>query len=97
MYAQGSAQHQAPFEKELEQLANQHPSYAKRCQQIIRHLRSGTHPAQLGGKALKRKPGIVRFKLGQRYRLLMRKIESNWVPVSVLSHERYNNYLSRRR
>lgn len=97
MYVKAPSQPDAPFSKELQQLAKQNPGYAKRCQKIIQHLRSGTHPSLLDGKALKRKPGVMRFKVGQRYRLLMRKTESKWVPISVLSHERYNNYLSRRR
>ena len=84
------------FRKDLKQLSAQMPSYVAKCHHILAELSLGRNYADLGGKALRCRPDYVRFKLGQRYRLLVHKNGINWKPFSVISHERYNAFLKRR-
>ncbi|KXJ55805.1 MAG: hypothetical protein AXW15_07530 [Neptuniibacter sp. Phe_28] len=85
------------FYKQLQQLSTQQPCHASRCIKILSNLNQGTPYPLLGGKYLRCRPNIIRFKLGLRHRLLVSKKNEAWIPEAVLSHEAYNKFLNRRR
>ncbi|WP_420809933.1 hypothetical protein [Endozoicomonas montiporae] len=61
-----------------------------RATKICDDLSKGKTYHYLGGKKLIRKPSIVRFKLGRRYRLICKLYCKKLSPFQILTHENYN-------
>ncbi len=64
----------------------------ERAVNICDGLLSGRTYRSLGGRKLARRPEIVRFSLGKRYRLICERQSKQTIPLMILSHERYNKF-----
>jgi hypothetical protein len=62
----------------------------KGARRLLNELRQGGNWISMGGKKLQGDRSLVRFPLPMQYRLLCELTEDGLVPVSVLSHEEYN-------
>ncbi|GAA6131877.1 ParE family toxin-like protein [Halopseudomonas sabulinigri] len=71
-------------------------SYAKAIE-IDQALRTGTPFTALGGKRVRCRKGIVRFKLGKAMRLLYTVTETGYEAHSLVSRQRFERELKRRR
>ncbi|RGP52586.1 ParE family toxin-like protein [Pseudomonas abyssi] len=70
--------------------------YAKAIE-IDQALRKGTPFTALGGKRVRCRSGLVRFKLGKGWRLLYALTASGYEPHSLVSRQCFERELKRRR
>jgi hypothetical protein len=67
-----------------------------RAEALVLKLRAGATWLDLGGHKLNHDRTLVSIPLGVRYRLVARIESGAIVPLSVMSHETYNNWLRKR-
>jgi hypothetical protein len=64
---------------------------------IDQELLSGTPFTALGGKRVRCREGLLRFKLGSDWRLLYQITEHGYVPLALVSRQCFERELKRRR
>jgi hypothetical protein len=55
------------------------------------------HPAEFGGKSVKRLKGIYSIPLGRRKRILVKRRQAGFTVERVVTHEAYNQIIAKRR
>ncbi len=73
------------------------PCYQSKAIEIDQALRKGTPFTALGGKRVRCRSGLVRFKLGKGWRLLYVLTASGYEPHSLVSRQCFERELKRRR
>ncbi|QSL93961.1 hypothetical protein JWV26_06270 [Ectopseudomonas toyotomiensis] len=73
------------------------PCHQHKALEIDQALRLGTPFTALGGKRVRCRNGLVRFKLGCAWRLLYRISANGYVPHSLVSRQCFERELKRRR
>lgn len=64
---------------------------------IDQALLSGTPFTALGGKRVRCREGLLRFKIGSAWRLLYQATANGYVPCALVSRQRLERELKRRR
>lgn len=73
------------------------PCHQGKAIEIDQALQSGVPFTALGGKRVRCRNGLVRFKLGCDWRLLYMLSEHGYVPHSLVSRQCFDRELKRRR
>lgn len=73
-----------------------HQCYIKKAQEIHEGLLAKACITLLGGVRLKRRPELIRFKLGREFRLIYRIAEHGFVPVQLMTRQAFDRELKRR-
>lgn len=73
-----------------------HQCYIKKAQEIHEALLAKVCITLLGGVRLKRRPELVRFKLGREFRLIYRNAEHGFEPVQLMTRQAFDRELKRR-
>ena len=60
---------------------------------VIADLGAGANWVEMGGVKFRARKEIIRFKLPMHYRLVCRMTEQGLVPLAVMTHEAYNNWV----
>lgn len=71
--------------------------YQAKALSIDQALLSGTPFTALGGKRVRCREGLLRFKLGSDWRLLYQITASGYVPLALVSRQCFERELKRRR
>jgi hypothetical protein len=64
-----------------------------KARRVIADLGAGANWVEMGGVKLHKRRGVIRFKLPQHYRLVCRMTAQGLVPLAVMTHEAYNNWV----
>ena len=73
------------------------PCHKAKAWKIDQSLRAGTPFTELGGKRVRCREGLLRFKIGSAWRLLYQTTASGYVPCALVSRQRLERELKRRR
>ena len=73
-----------------------HSCYVTKAHKLHKALLAKVCIALLGGVRLKRRPDLVRFKLGREFRLIYRISEDGFVPVQLMTRQAFDRELKRR-
>jgi hypothetical protein len=73
------------------------PCHQARALSIHQALESGTPFTTLGGKRVRCREGLLRFKLGSDWRLLYQLTASGYAPCALVSRQCFERELKRRR
>jgi len=68
-------------------------SYKNKALKIIQQLSKGESYFLFKGKRLNRKRSVISIPIGRRFRLVCKDIHGKIIPISVMTHETYNNFI----
>lgn len=71
--------------------------HQSKAYEIHRALLAGTPFTRLGGKRVRCREGLLRFKLGSDWRLLYQITASGYMPCALVSRQCFERELKRRR
>ncbi len=85
----------------IQSVLSECPHQVKLCHQkkalsIHQSLMSGIPFPALGGKHVRSRRGLLRFKLGSNWRLLYRLTNSGYAPCALVSRQAFDRELKRR-
>jgi hypothetical protein len=73
-----------------------HQCYIKKAYEIHNALLANICISILGGVRLKRRPELIRFKLGRELRLIYRISENGLEPIQLMTRQAFDRELKRR-
>jgi len=73
-----------------------HQCYVTKAHKLHEALLAKVCITLLGGVRLKRRPELIRFKLGREFRLIYRVSENGLVPVQLMTRQAFDRELKRR-
>lgn len=71
--------------------------HIRKIQAIQGALCEGVCFSQLGGVRVKRRPNLVRFKIGRDYRLIFKQSDAGLTPYKLVTRQAFERELVRRR
>lgn len=84
---------QQAFSADLVDLQGMPQVVIDKARLVIADLGAGANWVEMGGVKLHKRREIIRFKLPMHYRLVCKKTDYGLVPLAVMTHEAYNNWL----
>jgi hypothetical protein len=73
-----------------------HQCYIKKAHKLHEALLAKVCITLLGGVRLKRRPELIRFKLGREFRLIYRMSEDGLEPIQLMTRQAFDRELKRR-
>jgi len=70
--------------------------HVQRALNIFNALCNATPYLKLGGVKVKRRPNLIRFKLGRDYRLIIKQTLDGFEPYQIMTRQRFQRELTRR-
>lgn len=76
--------------------SNLNPSQIRKIQEIHKKISAGANIKRFHGKTIKQKPELIRFKIGQNFRLLYQKNTYGLIPLQIMTRQSFGKFLKRR-
>jgi hypothetical protein len=73
------------------------PAIFRKFEQTLDSLNGEIPYTLLGGKKIRRSPGLIRFKIGRDHRLICKQTDSDLVPYKLVTRQAFERELVRRR
>lgn len=70
--------------------------HVQRALNILKALSIATPYPKLGGVKVKRRPNLIRFKLGRDYRLIIKQTLDGFEPFKIMTRQSFQRELTRR-
>lgn len=70
--------------------------HMQRALNIFNALCNETPYPKLGGVKVRRRPNLIRFKLGRDYRLIIKQTLDGFEPYQIMTRQRFQRELTRR-